>query len=117
MERILVIDDDVALCEVVREYLQPLGFELEFALRAATRELAGGNLGVRVSPAMGNRHDELASLGNDFDLMAEKIESLKNSQRRLLGDISHELRSPLTRLNVALELARQRSGPEAASAL
>ncbi|HWN08580.1 MAG TPA: ATP-binding protein [Pyrinomonadaceae bacterium] len=86
-------------------------------LRAATRELAGGNLRARVSPGMGNRHDELASLGADFDLMAEKIESLIESQRRLLGDISHELRSPLTRLNVALELARQRSGVEAASAL
>lgn len=86
-------------------------------LRAATRELASGNLAVRVSPSMGNRQDELAALGADFDLMAEKIESLISSQRRLLGDISHELRSPLTRLNVALELARQRSGPEAESAL
>ncbi len=86
-------------------------------LRAATRELARGNLSARVAPAMGKRRDELASLGADFDLMAEKIESLINSQSRLLGDISHELRSPLTRLNVALELARQRAGPEAASAL
>lgn len=86
-------------------------------LRKATQELAGGNLAVRVGPAMGNRRDELASLGADFDLMAEQIESLINSQRRLLGDISHELRSPLARLNVALELARQRSGPEAQSAL
>jgi len=86
-------------------------------LRAATRELAGGNLSVRVSPAMGSRRDELAALGADFDLMAEKIQTLIESQRRLLGDISHELRSPLTRLNVALELARQRSGAEAASAL
>jgi len=49
--------------------------------------------------------------------MAEKIQSLVDSQRRLLGDISHELRSPLARLNVALELARQRSGSEATSAL
>jgi two-component system sensor histidine kinase CpxA len=66
---------------------------------------------------MGKRRDELASLAADFDLMAEKIESLINSQRRLLGDISHELRSPLARLNVALELARQRAGADAASAL
>jgi signal transduction histidine kinase len=86
-------------------------------LRAATQELANGNLSVRVVPSMGNRRDELASLGADFDLMAEKIESLINSQRRLLGDISHELRSPLARLNVALELARQRAGTGAASAL
>lgn len=86
-------------------------------LRRATQELAAGNLGVRVVPALGKRRDELASLGADFDLMAEQIESLINSQRRLLGDISHELRSPLARLNVALELARQRSGVEAQSAL
>jgi len=86
-------------------------------LRAATRELANGNLNVRVGPALGSRRDELASLAADFDEMAEKIQLLINSQRRLLGDISHELRSPLARLNVALELARQRSGNEAISAL
>jgi two-component system sensor histidine kinase CpxA len=86
-------------------------------LRAATRELANGNLSVRVGPTLGRRRDELASLAADFDEMAEKIQLLIDRQRRLLGDISHELRSPLARLNVALELARQRSGSEAASAL
>jgi len=86
-------------------------------LRAATQELARGNLAARVVPTLGKRRDELASLAADFDRMAETIESLINSQRRLLGDISHELRSPLARLNVALELARQRSGAEATSAL
>ena len=86
-------------------------------LRAATQELARGNLRARVAPAFGNRRDELASLATDFDQMAEQIESLINGQRRLLGDISHELRSPLARLNVALELARQRAGEEAATAL
>lgn len=86
-------------------------------LRSATRELAAGNLSARVGPTLGGRRDELASLAADFDEMAEKIESLINSQRRLLGDISHELRSPLARLNVALELARQRSGDAATSAL
>jgi two-component system sensor histidine kinase CpxA len=86
-------------------------------LRAATRELASGNLNARVLPALGKRRDELASLAADFDEMAEKIQTLVNSQRRLLGDISHELRSPLARLNVALELARQRSGAEATTAL
>jgi len=85
-------------------------------LRHATQEFARGNLSARVGPSSGRR-DELVSLGSDFDLMAEKIESLVQSQRRLLGDISHELRSPLARLNVALELARQRAGSEASSAL
>ncbi len=86
-------------------------------LRAATQEFASGNLSARVGPTLGGRRDELASLASDFDQMAEKIESLINSQRRLLGDISHELRSPLARLNVALELARQRAGADATSAL
>jgi len=86
-------------------------------LRKATNELASGNLAARVGPSLGKRRDELASLGSDFDLMAEQIESLLKAQRRLLGDISHELRSPLSRLNVALELARQRSGSEAMTAL
>ncbi len=86
-------------------------------LRKATRELAGGNLSVRVTPALGSRRDELTSLAADFDLMAEQIETLITGQRRLLGDISHELRSPLARLNVALELARQRAGDNASSAL
>jgi two-component system sensor histidine kinase CpxA len=86
-------------------------------LRAATQELTRGNLRARVGAAFGNRRDELASLGADFDMMAEKIETLITSQRRLLGDISHELRSPLARLNVALELARQRAGEDASGAL
>ena len=59
----------------------------------------------------------MAELMRDFDRMAERLESLVNAQSRLLTDISHELRSPLARLNVALELARQRSGTEATSAL
>ncbi len=59
----------------------------------------------------------MSQLVRDFDLMAEQIEKLINAQSRLLKDISHELRSPLARLTVALELARQRTGPEAQSAL
>ena len=49
--------------------------------------------------------------------MADRLESMVKAQQRLLGDISHELRSPLARLGVALGLARQRSGPEANGAL
>jgi signal transduction histidine kinase len=57
-----------------------------------------------------DRKDELADLGRDFDRMAERIEGLVTAQRHLLGDVSHALRSPLARLNVALGLARQRIG-------
>jgi two-component system sensor histidine kinase CpxA len=63
------------------------------------------------------RHDEIGQLGRDFDGMAERLESMVKAQQRLLGDISHELRSPLARLGVALGLARQRSGVEASGSL
>jgi two-component system sensor histidine kinase CpxA len=53
----------------------------------------------------------------DFDTMAERLENLVKAQSRLLNDISHELRSPLARLNVALGLARQRTGAESAAML
>lgn len=86
-------------------------------LRDATHQFASGNLGVRVGPAVGKRRDELAELGRDFDVMAERIESLLTTQRQLMSDVSHELRSPLARLNVALALARQRSGEETAGPL
>jgi two-component system sensor histidine kinase CpxA len=63
------------------------------------------------------RNDEIGYLGRDFNLMAGHIESLVQAQRRLLTDISHELRSPLARQGVALGLARKRGGPELSSAL
>jgi len=83
----------------------------------AARRLAGGNLAVRMGTIVGHHRDEIGDLGRDFDFMAERIESLVSAQRRLIRDMSHELRSPLARLNVALALAAQRAGPEAESAL
>ena len=76
-------------------------------LRAATRSIAAGDLGVRVSSLMGGRRDELAMLALDFDLMAERLRALLASHRELLRDVSHELRSPLARLQIALGLARR----------
>jgi len=78
-------------------------------LQAVVQAFAAGKLNVRVSPELGNRKDELADLGREFDDMAERIDRLISSQKRLLGDISHEVRSPLARLTVALELARRNS--------
>jgi two-component system sensor histidine kinase CpxA len=83
-------------------------------LRAATRRLAAGDLSARSGAPRSHRHDEVAGLMRDFDAMAERLESLVKAQSRLLNDISHELRSPLARLNVALGLARQRSEPHSA---
>lgn len=86
-------------------------------LRAATQKLASGDLTARAGMPSSRRHDETAELVRDFDRMAERLQTLVTAQQRLLTDISHELRSPLARLNVALELARQRSGSDASSAL
>ena len=86
-------------------------------LRKAAQKLASGDLTARAGGARSRRHDEMAELVRDFDLMAERLQGLVDGQKRLLTDISHELRSPLARLSVALELARQRSGSEASTAL
>ena len=96
------------ICYLLARYLtSPI-----FKLGHAARQLADGNLSVRVSPELGKRRDELSDLANDFDGMADRIETLLTSQRNLLRDVSHELRSPLARLNVALELCRQNLSPE-----
>jgi len=76
-------------------------------LRDASRLLAAGQLDTRVGPRIGARRDEIADLGRDFDHMAGQLQSLVNAQQRLLHDVSHELRSPLARLQVAIGLLRQ----------
>ena len=70
-----------------------------------------GDLGVRVTT---DREDEIGQLGRSFNEMAERLERLIVSERRLLGDISHELRSPLARLKFAMKLARTSPDPAAA---
>lgn len=81
-------------------------------LRGAAQLLAEGNFETRVSDKIGKRRDEVALLAKDFDEMARRIESLINSEKRLTQDISHELRSPLARMNVALELARSKANED-----
>src|ERR1051326_5628927 len=94
------------------------------ALRWAFGAAAEGRLETRARAAMPGRRDEIAGLGDDFDRMAEQLQGLVAAQRRLMHDVSHELRSPLARLQAAIGLARQnpdklqasleRSAPEAA---
>lgn len=75
------------------------------SLKNAAFALADGKLKTRIK-VKPNRNDELAQLTNDFNKMAENLEKLMTSQKRLLADISHELRSPLTRLQMAAGLAQ-----------
>ena len=76
-------------------------------LRLATRQMAAGDLEVRVLPALRGRQDDLGLLAADLDTMAQRLRQLLEAKQQLLRDVSHELRSPLTRLQLALSLARR----------
>ena len=93
------------VCYGLARYLTaPIG-----KLRRAARQFASGDLHTRLDT---KRRDEFGELAREFDRMAERIETLVTSEKRLTQDISHELRSPLARLNVALELARNKANAE-----
>jgi signal transduction histidine kinase len=79
-------------------------------LRLAVQKFARGDLGTRFAVASSKTGDELLDLGRDFNLMAIRIEKLVNAHRQLVRDISHEFRSPLARLNVAMGIASSQSG-------
>jgi len=107
-EHIFVMAAGVLLCYWLALYLTSPVRNLEKAVERFGR----GDLSARVGS---NRGDELGQLARTFDRMAGRTETLLTAERRLLQDISHELRSPLARLGVAVELAR--SGDDANSAL
>ncbi|MFH0782160.1 MAG: ATP-binding protein [Pseudomonadota bacterium] len=86
-------------------------------LQKIAQQITGGDYSARVGNSLGQAGNEIADLGRDFDVMVDRTETVINSQKRLLRDISHELRSPLARLNVALELAKKRLDGEHDSAL
>jgi two-component system sensor histidine kinase CpxA len=77
-------------------------------MRRASREIAAGELSTRVGQKIGRRKDEIGQLAADFDEMAERLQAMQTANQRLLQDVSHELRSPLARLSVALEIARKK---------
>ncbi|WOX06229.1 ATP-binding protein [Microbulbifer pacificus] len=78
-------------------------------LRTATRRVAAGDLSYRISPTIGGHSRELGELAADFDSMTAQLQESMAEQRRLIKDVSHELRSPLARLQVALGIARQKN--------
>jgi two-component system sensor histidine kinase CpxA len=80
-------------------------------LRRAMRRMAAGDLDVRVSQTMQGRQDDLGLLAADLDVMAERVRNLLETKQQLLRDVSHELRSPLARLQLALSLARRDDNP------
>lgn len=78
-------------------------------LQDAIRNVGKGDLSVRVAPYFTKRRDEIGELSREFDDMTARLEKSMLEQKRLIKDVSHELRSPLARLQFALGLARQRS--------
>ena len=97
--QLYVLGGVVLLCYLLAGYLtMPLR-----KLQSALERFGQGDFSAR---AGSRRRDELGQLARTFDQMAERIQNLVSAERRLLLDISHELRSPLARLNVAIELAR-----------
>ncbi|KTD82259.1 two-component system sensor histidine kinase CpxA [Legionella waltersii] len=93
------------ICYFLSLYLtQPLR-----SLGMAAKSIATGKLNTRVGHFRGHSRDEIAELSNEFDRMAEQLEELIHSKERLLQDISHELRSPLARLNIAIELGKKKT--------
>jgi two-component system sensor histidine kinase CpxA len=98
------------ICYLLTRYLtEPI-----LRLREASRQLAAGHLSTRAAAGKQNRHDELGELVRDFNSMGDRIEGLITGQRQLISDVSHELRSPLARLTVALDLAREHKGNDPA---
>ena len=92
------------ICYILARYLtKPLE-----VLQSAAKKIGKGTFNVRVLGKLGTRRDEFFNLAQEFDIMAAKLESSLAAQQRLLNDISHELRSPLARLQVTLELIRKR---------
>ncbi len=96
------------ICFLIAHYLtKPIE-----RMRDATHELARGNLDIRAGENLGNRHDEIADLVRDFDIMAGELRNQIQSERNLLSGVSHELRSPIARIRLALALARHADDPE-----
>jgi len=106
-EHVFVMAVGVLLCYWLALYLTSPVRKLE----KAVEQFGRGDLSARVGS---NRRDELGQLARTFDRMAGRIETLLAAERRLLLDISHELRSPLARLGVAVELARSGDDPNLA---
>lgn len=84
---------------IARAFSRPLG-----ELQSAVRELASGRTSVRAPESLSERRDEFGDLARDFNGMAMRLEALLNARQQLMRDLSHELRSPLARLQAALAL-------------
>jgi two-component system, OmpR family, sensor histidine kinase CpxA len=82
------------------------------SIQSTARRVAEGDLKARVPASVSKRFDELAALAKDFDSMVARLDVLIQTQKNLLNSVSHELRSPLARINLSLAILKKRSLPE-----
>lgn len=108
VQLVLAISLSAIACFILARYLTRNLKEIS----AASQALAAGDLGTRINAKQRFFRDELSLLADDFNHMAASLEESTESQRRLVRDVSHELRSPLARLQIALELARKNNSAE-----
>jgi len=99
---VLVLVSGLVCFALARYLTRPIN-----AFRTAGQKIAAGDLSARVTPVIGERRDDFGALAGDFDHMADRIETLIGNQQRLLRDVSHELRSPLARLQAAVGLIQK----------
>ncbi|WP_221312901.1 ATP-binding protein [Granulicella aggregans] len=83
------------------------------SIQSTARKVAQGDLKARVPGRVAKRFDELSALAKDFDSMVDRLESLIEAQRSLLNSVSHELRSPLARINLVVAMLRERCAVDA----
>ena len=96
---LMIIVGAAASYLLLRNFMTPLR-----ALGKATSQMALGDFSVRIDESAASGQDELRKLGAAFNVMAAQVEKSLKTQKRLLADISHELRAPLQRLSLAFTL-------------
>ncbi len=105
---------ELATCAVVSFFLARYLARPIQRIRAAAASFAAGDLSARAGPSLDGRRDEAADLVREFDHMADRVAASMRAQQRFIDDVSHEIKSPLARLSMALGLARREAGAAAA---
>jgi two-component system sensor histidine kinase CpxA len=83
------------------------------SIQSTARRVAQGDLKARVPASVSRRFDELSALAKDFDSMVGRLDLLIQTQKNLLNSVSHELRSPLARINLSVALLKKRYSADA----
>ncbi|MEL6366384.1 MAG: ATP-binding protein [Pseudomonadota bacterium] len=109
MARVIFVTVALLISAIVSALLAHFVTKPVSRLREAGRLVASGNLSVRVAPALGKRQDALAELAHDFDFMTERVALSLSTQRQMMRNVSHELRSPLARLKALVSIAGQQA--------